>query len=215
MYLTKCAAFLSFFGFGVLVTASGVMSTWAAFSFNHIVLGTLLILYSSRVGWQLGRWRRNVHWLEATVESWILLPLVVVSCVILPLPASNVLHRSGEKWMRGAGWVVCAGCNLAIVLVERQCESLSRGGSGLCSKGWYAVVRHPNYTLEILSFVGMALAGGPEWWWRNLWVPGSMAVGMVWWSVLDLESYLAHQHSHSAVGAWRKRVPWALCPHIA
>ena len=199
MFVLKCTAFLLFQGLGVLMVAELRSS-----------LGVLLFLYSSRVLWQLSRWKRNIHWLEATVESWVLLPAVVLSCAVAP---------SAESWgwsdatLRLAGCAVCVGGNVAVVVAERHCEESSRSWCFLCVDGWYAVVRHPNYLAEIVSFVGFAWAGGQRWAAWNMWVPVCMAAGMMWWSVGDLERHLTARHGTKSA-AWRAEVPHRIFPRL-
>ena len=175
-------------------------------------LGVLLFLYSSRVLWQLSRWKRNIHWLEATVESWVLLPVVVWSCAVAPRAESGVSRM--DVALRMAGCAVCAGGNMAVVVAERHCAQSSRSGCFLCVDGWYAVVRHPNYLAEIVSFVGFALAGGQRWAAWNMWIPVCMAAGMMWWSVGDLERHLTARHGKKSMEAWVADVPHRMFPRV-
>lgn len=68
---------------------------------------------------------------------------------------------------------------------------LRRTPGKLYTQGPFAIVRHPNYTGEILSFVGFALSSGNL---LNLWIPLLMAVGMVVFSAPELDLYLANRY---------------------
>ena len=75
---------------------------------------------------------------------------------------------------------------------------LYRRPGRLYTAGLWTLARHINYGGEVLSFVGHALPCGLG----QLWVPFLMGVGMAYYSVPELDHYLAEKYG----AEWRRYV---------
>lgn len=217
-FCIKVAVLLVVLFLGYLTCAQGLVSGSAV----HVSLGAFAFLNALRVCWQMTCWRRDIHWLEATVEMLVLFPLSVAIIVYMPLAdrvcdtaaasVSVCTQTAGQGACLLVGTLVYTVGLIANVEIERYMLSIKARGVGLVSTGPYAVCRHPNYCAEIVIWAGGAIAGGTRVWVGLLVVVFPMAVGMHFWSVRDLEDYLQQRYGSVTVDEWRARTPSAIWP---
>jgi len=102
-------------------------------------------------------------------------------------------------------------------IADEQKNSFKAASGGLIESGLYSLVRHPNYTGEILFHVGMFLSSWHAYGtWKHLLVaalaPGSMAMVM-YGAAKGLDSKQAENYG-AAFHAYRKATPYSLFPFI-
>ena len=148
-------------------------------------------------------WQRHIGWLEAIVDSCMLEPLSICSMIVLPVHFQSDTGVDIHLVLGGTLSALAAGVNI-------YSELYRHWKRGLVTTGLYSWVRHPNYTAEVMSFVGYAWAGGGTAAVVNMWIPLLMLLGMQLWSVNDLECYLEHHYGKCAVERWKHDTPVAI-----
>lgn len=171
-------------------------------------LCALGVLFELRVLFQIFYiWERHIGFLEAIVDSCILEPLSIYSLVAVPARAQqeNTCRSANNDKLAVFGCAICVfGATLNVASeVYRKTK-----GRALVVSGPFAVSRHPNYAGEIISFFGFALASGSSVTsLHNLWVCVLMYIGMVAWSVNDIENALVRTYGRERVNQWRVDTP--------
>jgi protein-S-isoprenylcysteine O-methyltransferase Ste14 len=90
------------------------------------------------------------------------------------------------------------------------------GGARLLVGGPHSLVRHPNYTGELLCALGLAgvACRATLWDLHLLWIVAAVYFGVVHVCVPSLEGHLRHRYGANEVEAWTKRVPCAVVPWL-
>jgi protein-S-isoprenylcysteine O-methyltransferase Ste14 len=153
-------------------------------------------------------WHRRITWTEAIAEAGFIIPLSLVSL------CEGAVRSAGRRfgWREGAGitiFVVGTYVNIASELERHIWKGNPANTGHLFTLGLWSFARHINYTGEILSFIGFSLFCG-NW---NLWIPIAMGVGMAFFSVPELDFYLARRYPEE----WRQYendVKWDLVPFV-
>jgi hypothetical protein len=124
-------------------------------------------------------WDRVTSWTEVFAEAGVIIPGSLLSLGFARPHASPF-----TLWLSFLVFAAGTGLNVGTE-VQRHLFKKSAANQGkLFVGGANGVVRHPNYAGEIISFVGYAGLSG-VWW--NQWIPLVMGVGMVRWSVPELQ----------------------------
>lgn len=122
-------------------------------------------------------WGKHIRNLDFTVMGWITnaacYPLlgVVIWQMMPPLAGSDPVITQGPLYYL----MLVTELMLNIFYTSSIWNLGKRFGvmtdKGVCSSGWYSVIRHPNYTLEALMFVMLELRGATG-------LPQGAAIGM-------------------------------------
>lgn len=169
-------------GFGAAALAAWVSGDGAGAAGGLSL--ALICAWSLRMGWTLGRRRmregaedpRYAAMRETWGPRWPLRSLGQVFVLqaalqfILVAPAAWAAAGGGESGGGPLAWIgaALALCGIALeTAADVQLDRWkARGGEGLFREGLRALVRHPNYTGEILFWTGIALilVTGGAWW---------------------------------------------------
>merc|ERR1712070_336817 len=153
-------------------------------------------------------WRRGISWVEVAFEAGGVIPLSLAS---LAWGAARTVEPTG--WSELLSVPVFVAGTLANFVPELQRHLWKRrpGRQGrLYTGSLFAYCRHPNYTGEVLSFVGHAMATGA---WFNQWIPACMGLGMAALSCRELDFYLEKRYP-AEWPAYAARVRWGMLPGV-
>jgi steroid 5-alpha reductase family enzyme len=159
-----------------------------------------------------------VPWIEISAEALFIVPLSLASLAwgatraASPCPSSWCLFLHECEQVAGmAAFVGGTYLNLAPEWQRHVWKQLPANQGKLYTEGWFGVARHINYSGEICSFVGFAIATG-QWW--NQWIPLAMALGMCCWSAPELDWYLKNRYGPEAYNKWCDEVPYLFIPGV-
>lgn len=176
-----------------------------------VLVVTFTAIFVARIIWQMTfLWLRKVSWTEVLAESGFIIPLSLIS-VTWSVAASD--HPCGA--LEAVGALLFIGGTYLVVWPEWQrhlWKQDKQNAGRLFTLGLFSYSRHINYSGEILSFVGLSLCSG-TYCWANLWIPAAMGVGMVVFSVPELETYLAFRYARDWQGYVRD-VPCSMIPYV-
>lgn len=169
-------------------------------------------LYATRVVAQVAfLWGRRISVLEVVAESLIVTPIMLGSLVSCPCSLTH--EQSASDAFVAAGSAVFLLGTVANMAIEWWRDAIQVCDKQLVISGPFAVVRHPNYTAEIVSFIGFASVGGVQCWY-NFVIPVTITTIMVVWLVEDLERHLEHVHGPSIIKEWKKTTRYKLLPAV-
>jgi len=179
----------------------------------------LVFLYAAVFTWRvmvqmLYFWHRKVSWVEVIFEAGGVIPLSLASFAVGAVtPLSDITPLTALDAAGGLIFFVGTYVNLWPEYTRHVWKLDSKNKGKLYTQGLWKYARRINYTGEILSFVGYAMASGPDWWVLNLWVPAVMAVAMGGASVAEIEHYLAFRYKAQWT-AYVKAVPYKMIPGV-
>jgi steroid 5-alpha reductase family enzyme len=170
-------------GFWLIVSGSGSVKHWVA--------GTLVAMWSLRLGWHLERRIRRAHPAEdarytrlrevwtgrvASAFFWFF-QAQAISVVLLALPFLLIAADPDD------GWSVWESAGLAVTLIgilgeglaDRQMSRFKAGkpdSKAVCQEGLWRYSRHPNYFFEAIIWIGFYVyACGSDWGWATVYAP--------------------------------------------
>ncbi|KAJ1484582.1 hypothetical protein T484DRAFT_1947463 [Baffinella frigidus] len=162
------------------------------------------VMFAGRICLQMFvLWDRVTSWTEVLAEAGVCIPGALLSLGFTqPHSPPLRLYLSFLVFLAGTG------LNVASEVQRHLFKRRASNKGKLFVTGLFSVCRHPNYTGEILSFIGFAGVSGVAW---NLWIPLAMGTCMVQWSVPELQFYLRQRYGVQ----WEKyaaRVTWNVFP---
>ena len=176
-----------------------------------------VILYSSifiaRILVQMAFfWHRRILWTEVWAEAGGVIPLTLAS---FAYGASHSDNAPFEAWdvAGGALFIFGTWLNIYPEYQRHLFKSAPENKGKLFTGGLWRYARRINYTGEIVSFIGFALATGPLYRIYNLWVPLVMGAAMASYSTNEIEHYLHLRYGHHWT-KYKKQVRWKLIPGV-
>lgn len=156
-------------------------------------------------------WSRRVPWLEVVAEALFIIPVSMAS-IAWAAKTSKMLISWDAISLCGVT-LFALGSYINVSSEMRRCawKHRTRNDGRLYTRNMFSWARHINYFGEVLSFVGLAIASG-SWW--NLWIPALMSVGMITWSIPELDWYLRAQYGDDEYEKWERDVPYKCIPLV-
>eukprot|EP00928_Gymnodinium_smaydae_P083551 TRINITY_DN66798_c0_g1_i1.p1 TRINITY_DN66798_c0_g1~~TRINITY_DN66798_c0_g1_i1.p1 ORF type:complete len:255 (-),score=12.18 TRINITY_DN66798_c0_g1_i1:69-782(-) len=153
-------------------------------------------------------WRRGIPWIEVLAEAGGIIP---VSFASLAWGAASNVRPVGWSELFSVPLFVTGTAANFIPEFQRYLWKKGKGREGrLYTGSLFAYCRHPNYTGEVLSFVGHAMATGRL---VNQWIPACMGIGMAVLSCRELDFYLEKRYA-AEWPSYAARVRWGMLPGI-
>lgn len=148
-------------------------------------------MFVVRVLVQMMWWRRTISWVEVFAETGVIIPLSLAS---LGFGASRRQGKPiGVVELLGLLLFLLGTCiNMWPEYTRHIWKSDPANTGRLYTGGMFSMCRHINYFGEVLSFVGFALVSAALW---NLWIPFVMGVGLMVFSVPELDAYLSTRYT--------------------
>ena len=159
-------------------------------------------------------WKRRITWNEVWAEAGGVIPLSLASFAYGASSEASA-HSPLDAWDAAACALFLFGTYLNVASeLQRHLFKLRAENCGkLYTGGLFKYCRRVNYTGEILSFVGFAMATGPGWRIFNMWVPFVMGGAMATFSKDEIEHYLSLRYKEQWV-RYKTKTPHTLIPGV-
>ncbi|CAK0884840.1 unnamed protein product, partial [Prorocentrum cordatum] len=154
-------------------------------------------------------WNRQIPWVEVFAEAGGVIPLSLAS-MAYGAAARRGKPTAASELLALPVFFIGAYLNFAPEYDRFVWKGDPTNRGHLYTEGWFGICRHPNYFGEVLSFVGFALASS-AWW--NIWVPAVMGVGLAFFSVPELDTYLSQRYAVEWA-AYAERVTCQMVPFV-
>eukprot|EP00039_Didymoeca_costata_P020892 m.342776 g.342776 ORF g.342776 m.342776 type:complete len:250 (+) comp21819_c0_seq1:215-964(+) len=158
-------------------------------------------------------WDRRITWEEIVVEKMGIIPASLCS-----LAYGCVQNRNVPIGMVDVFGFLLSLAGTAMNLIpeaKRTAWKAKPENKGkLYTGNLFQYCRRVNYTGEIIAFIGHAIICGPRYWWLiNMWVAFFMGLGLVFYSVPEIEFYLQRRYG-AQWETYCKQVPWKMLPGV-
>lgn len=170
-----------------------------------LLLGSV---YTMRVLTQMTWLSRGISWVEVFSEAGLVIPVSLASLAYGAVSQRGIsigaLEVLAVPVFFGGTWL-----NLWSEYSRHVWKSDPSHLGHLYTEDLFAFARHINYSGEVLSFLGFALASN-IW---NLWVPIAQGLGLALFSIPELEAYLSKKYAAEWV-TYSQDVPWQAVPFV-
>lgn len=169
------------------------------------------VVFVTRVVFQMFVfWHRRILWTEVLAEAGIIIPVSLGSLAIGSVRRGRrVPKMMGMDWLGVALFCWGTYLNFASELQRHVWKQDPSNVGRLYTLHLWQHSRHINYFGEIVSFVGLVFLC--ELW--NLWIPLLQGIGLAFFSVPELDFYLAKRYP-ADWELYTQHVPWNMIPFI-
>jgi len=177
--------------FGGLLLTLYVGSCWrfgvVEMNPREVLVSINCAVFVARLALELITWQRRITFNEIFFEAFVILPVSLFSMKYrAETPGGSFALMVAGEIIFIVGTMIILGYESHRYIFKAKRENNGRLFMGGLSR--ILQTRHPNYFGEIISFIGFAMVSRYPFF--ALWVPVTMGLGLVFFSVKEIDHYL-------------------------